>query len=195
MPVILTGFLKQLFTQFFVDPRNIVNAKVREIMTRSDGWRPDEQTAILVESSGRWRPELTEKRPGVIIRREDWNHQSIAIGDKLHGLNTDATESRIDHWIGGYTVFALAGAQVEAENLASEILRVLRGYARLITEQLNVHLFRVTKIGAPGQLEEAKSNWAVPITIAVIVETQWLVREHAPILKRIEFRASDLIDG
>src|ERR1051326_8820104 len=61
--LMLTGLLRDCIIRHFAQAVQIEEPLLRQYL-----WRDDERTGILVESIFRWRGELVEKRPAVIIK-------------------------------------------------------------------------------------------------------------------------------
>jgi hypothetical protein len=65
----------------------------------------------------------------------------------------------------------------------------------MIREQMNLHQFYVDEVGGVGEVQEVTQGYAVPVTVAYVAEESWSVQPYVPRLKRIVFKASDLLSG
>jgi hypothetical protein len=57
----------------------------------------------------------------------------------------------------------------------------------MILKVLGLKKFQVTQVGAISELEEAKENFAVPVTIGWAYEENWRLEPEALRLSRIQF--------
>ena len=200
-PAVITGVLRQLLAQHFADPSNLDNPFLRrkleelgpwvETDPRGNGPRP----GIQIESATRWKPDQTEGRPAVIIKRNDWNWVSKIIEDRVMG---DATEDQFEQyvgwWKGSHTLFALADEGAEAEYLGTEIAKLMVWYRSQIRQAFNLDRFVLVGVGALVEVEEATENYAVPVTVAYEAQENWKMLQNVPRLKRIVISASSILE-
>src|SRR6516225_10135713 len=62
-PILITGLLRDLLVRHFSTPLNLTEFDLRKYV-----WKKDERTGILIESIHRWRGDLVEKRPALILK-------------------------------------------------------------------------------------------------------------------------------
>lgn len=187
---LLTGFFRQWLTQHFSEKNNIEAPSLRSLL-----WKNVDSTNILIESATRWNPRLTEKRPAIIIHRNDLSpHAKLSIANKIHG-GADLTGA--EHYAtlvaGSHTLFCISSLGEEAEIIGGEVQRDLKQFADQIREAMQLHRFEWVGTGSPKPLEEAKQNFVVPVTFAYIYEEHWQVMENAPHLKRVVFNVNKLM--
>jgi hypothetical protein len=99
-PLMITGLLRNLLTRHFSDPLQVEEPDLRHLV-----WREDVRTGILIESVGRWRGELVEKRPAVIIKKHARQNIRIGIGDKA-GADEQGQQQYQTFWAGRTPCFA-----------------------------------------------------------------------------------------
>lgn len=192
-PRMVTGMIRQVLLQHFVDTSQIIDNHLREFLTREGTWSSGPDSGIYIESVARWRPELTEARPAIVIKENDWVWQRVGIGD-LSGV--DSRSGRRDFaglWHGTHTIFAIGNEGAETQILAAEIAKLLVWYGPIITDQMNLHRWKVVKIGALNALKEATENYIVPIDVAYVAEEAWSLQVDAPRLKQIVFDVEELL--
>ncbi len=192
-PLILTGGLRQTLMQHFADPDQIILPSVREFLEREGAWSAEETTGIVIEALSRWRPELTEGRPAIIIKEGEWQWKREGIGDSLGEEWQDGTAHFAGFWSGTHTMFALGNEGAETQLLASEIAKTLLWYQATIAKAFCLDRFVVVSLGALAALKESRETFVVPINVAYVLTESWYTRLDAPRLKRIVFRASDFI--
>jgi len=192
-PRILTGAIRQILLQHFVDPENILDEYLRERLRARGGWSEGTDSGIVIESLARWRPELTEARPAIIIKEGDWNWRRVAIGD-MAGEDWRSGVRRFGGlWSGTHTCFALADEGAETQILATEVARLLLWFGPMIMDELELHRFVPVSIGALHALKEATENYVVPVSVAYASWEGWSSQEEAPRLKRVVFKAEELV--
>jgi hypothetical protein len=196
-PHVMTGFLRQLLMTHFADPNNIEEPKIRRHVETLGTWKPADQGTdsggILIESITRWLPNTADKRPAILIKRNSWRWMQQGIGD-LAGKNDYTGESNyVGFWEGSHTVFCLAPSGVETEFLTTEVVKFLIHFSPLIRAQMDLHKFIVSEVGGVGEVQEVVQGYAVPVTVAYVAEEAWSLQPYAPRLKRIVFKASDLL--
>lgn len=198
-PHVMTGFLRQLLIGHFSDPDNISEARVREQIKVIGGWAPIDlpqgHTGLLIESINRWAPNTADKRPAILIKRNDWKWTKQGIGDLVNTNLYTGNTSYSGLWEGSHTIFCLTQNGAETEFLTTEVVKFLILFSPMIREQMDLHRFFVAGVGGVGEVEEVIEGYAAPITVAYVAEERWSVQPSAPRLKRIVFKASDLLSG
>lgn len=196
-PHVMTGLLRQLLMTHFSDPNNIEEPKIRRHVETLGTWKPADDGVnsggILIESITRWLPNTADKRPAILIKRNGWRWTRQGIGD-LSGQNEYTGEKNYaGFWEGSHTLFCLAPNGVETEFLTTEVVKFLITFSPLIREQMDLHKFIVSEVGGIGEVQEVVQGYAVPVTVAYVAEEAWSLQPYAPRLKRIVFKASDLL--
>lgn len=181
-PLLMTGIFRDLLIRHFSSQAFIEAPELQHLI-----WQQGEQTNILVETIHRWVPELTEHRPAVIVKRNAYANRRYGIGDRLQMPLADKSGDPhyATFWIGSHTLFCIGGSGAQAELLATEVQRELTEFGPPILRSLQLHRFQVTEVGAIAELEEATENFVVPVTVGYAYEQRWLVRQQAPLLRRI----------
>lgn len=198
-PHVMTGFLRQLLIGHFADLNNIEDPRVRRHMEVVGGWQPEDnganQAGILIESITRWTPNTADKRPAVLIKRNQWEWSSRVIGDKaVENIYTGET-SYSGFWEGSHTLFCLSQNGAEAEFLSTEVVKFLILFSPMIRQQMDFFKFYVAQVGGVGEVQEVTQGYAVPVTVAYVAQETWATQPLVPRLKRIVFKASDLLSG
>ena len=191
-PHVMTGFLKWLLMQHFVDPDNLAEMLHRTRFKEVGGWKADETTGIYIESITRWRPELAEKRPALLVKRNDWKWERVTIGGQAGSDYVEGHEHFHGFWYGSHTVFVVGNKAAEVELLANEANNFLLRASPKVMEQMDLHRFVPVGMGGLAVVEESTKNYAVPLTFAYVAEENWTLTPLAPRLKRITLKRSDL---
>jgi hypothetical protein len=183
-PLIMTGIFREILVRHFQEADNIENPELKHLL-----WQKGEQTNILVESVHRWRPELTEHRPAVILKRNAFKNQRFGIADRHLGSSADiyGNEHFTTFWIGSHTLFCIGASGAQAELLATEVLREVHHFHEVIRRTAKLHRLAVLEVGPIAELEEAVENFVVPVSIGYAYEDSWVVREEAPTLRSVSF--------
>lgn len=196
-PHLMTGLLRQLLLAHFSDPDNIEEPRVRRQLAELGAWRPSDNGlnagGILIESITRWQPATADKRPAILIKRNTWRWQRQGVGDKAGANPYEGSTSYVGFWEGSHTLFCLAPSGAETEFLATEVVKFLHHFAPWIREQMNLFRFLVSEVGGVGEVQEVVQGYAVPVTVAYMAEEAWTLQPYAPRLKRIVFKATDLL--
>ena len=196
-PHVMTGLLRQLLVDHFADVQNIEDPKVRRQIETLGAWQPVEnglnQSSILIESITRWNPNNADKRPAVLIKRNDWRWMRQTIGDKAGENPYTGSTSYMGFWEGSHTLYCLAQNGAETEFLTTEVVRFLVTFSPLIRDQMDLMRFLVSSVGGIGEVQEVIQWYAVPVTVSYVAEESWELRPYVRRLKRIVFKASDLM--
>jgi len=166
-PIILTGLFRDVLVRHFSEENNIEMPDLRKLI-----WREDPPTGILIESVYRWRGDLTEKRPAVLIKRNAYKNVRMTILDNV-GTDEEGFDNYATLWVGSHTLFCIHGTGASAEILATEVQRELTQFAPVFTKMFGLHKFKVNEVGQISELEEATENFLVPITIGWAYEETW----------------------
>lgn len=192
-PRLITGIIRQILLQYFIDPQNVRNNYLRAALERSGAWSDGVNSGIFIESLDRWRPEVTEARPAIVIKEGDWNWMRVGIGDQAGVDWRSGKSSYLGYWRGTHTVFAIGGEGPETQILSAEVAKLLLYYGPTIMHQMDLHRFVMLQIGAMSALKESTENYIVPVNVAYVAEEQWSLQEDAPRLKRINFNVDELL--
>jgi hypothetical protein len=196
-PHVMTGFLRQLLIGHFADPENIEEARIRRQLETLGAWKPADNGldggGFLIESITRWTPNTADKRPAILIKRNGWQWLRQGLGD-LAAENLYTGKSNYSgFWQGSHTLYCIAQKGAETEFLATEVLKFTMSFAPLIRSQMDLHKFFVSEVGGVGEVQEVVQGYAVPVTVSYVAEEAWSLQPYAPRLKRIVFKASDLL--
>lgn len=199
-PHVMTGFLRQLLIGHFTDPSNIESPQIRRHVEELLAWKPSDTTeagtapGVLVDSITRWNPSNTDRRPAVLIKRNEWQWQRKGIGDNAASNVYTGSTSYAGFWEGSHTLFCLAQNGAEAEFLTTEVVKFLVAFSPMIRDQMDLHRFYVGGVGGVSEVQEVIQGYAIPVTVAYIAEEVWKLQPYAPRLKRIVFKASELLE-
>lgn len=196
-PHVMTGVLRQLLMSHFADVENIEELRVRQQLETIKEWQPElnnlSSSGILIESITRWTPNTEDKRPAIIIKRNGWSWSKQVIGDRLASNLYTGQDSYFGFWQGSHTIYCMAGNGAETEFLATEVVKYLILFSPLIRQQLELHKFFISEVGGVGEVQEVVQGFAVPVTVTYVAEENWSIQPYVPRLKRIVFKASDLL--
>lgn len=187
-PVVITGLFREVLARHFQEGR-IETPDLADLV-----WRRDQTTGIVIENIHRWRPQTTNQRPAVVIKRNAYRNQRRGIGDKHQGNPTDREGNPhfSTYWVGSHTLFCLGGSGAQVELLATEVQRELTEFGPLLQKTLNLFRFAVLEVGPVNELEEATETFVVPVTAGYAFEENWKLLEQAPKLSRVAL--STLLD-
>ncbi len=185
--LLITGLIRDRLTGHFAEPAGIEEPDLRHLV-----WRESERTGILIESITRWRGELVEKRPAVIIKPNKRHNIRWGIGDAA-GATEQGNRLYQTFWAGSHTLFCIHGSGASADILATEVERDMGEFHPVITAYLGLYNWQVTEVGEPAELEEARESWVVPVTVAWIYTAMWEVRLEALKLRKVPLGV--LLDG
>ena len=177
---LLTGFFRECLTRLFYSAENIEEPDLRTLL-----WTPGTDTKILIEADTLWAPQLTQLRPGVIIKRNGYKNMLMAIGDLMQGPDTQGDYHHETFWVGSHTLFAIGGSGMQAELLGSEVQRYFTEFALYLAKDVGLTRLQVTELDAPAKLEESNENWVVPVTVGYTFSEAWKVSLQAPRLKAV----------
>jgi hypothetical protein len=186
-PLMITGLLRDLLTRHFAEPFQIEEPDLRQLV-----WRESERTGILIESIHRWRGDLTEKRPAVIIKRNSMRNIRYGIQD-MAGANVQGHQHYQTFWTGSHTLFCIHGSGASAELLGTEVQRELHQWHPILTSYLNLRMWQVVEVGPVAEVEEAKESFVVPVNVGWMYSEQWTIELNA--LKLAKVPLSTLLDG
>jgi len=181
-PIVLTGLFRDVLIRHFSSDKYIEEPDLRHLI-----WKSGEDTGILIESIHRWRPETTERRPAVIVKRNAYQNERRGIGDRRMGpiADKEGNDHYVTFWKGSHTLFCIGGTGAQAEILATEVQRELTEFGPELVRTLGLMRFQVTEIGAVGELEEAQENFVVPVTVGYAYEERWITRIQGPRLNTV----------
>ena len=186
-PIMITGLIRDLLIRHFATPLHIEEPDLRHLV-----WREDERTGILIESIHRWRGDLVEKRPAVIIKQNGRQNLRLGIKDSIGATEQGHLQFQT-FWIGSHTLFCIHGSGAGTEILATEVQRELTQFHPIITEKLGLFRWQVTEVGGVSEVEEARESFAIPVTVGWCYTEVWQLELES--LKLRKTPLSILLDG
>lgn len=186
-PVMITGLIRDMLIRHFKQPMNVEEPDLRHLV-----WREDERTGILIESITRWRGDLVEKRPAIIVKPNGRQNLRLGIGD-VAGVTGQGHVLHQTFWTGSHTLFCIHGSGASVDILATEVQRELTQFARSVIQYLNLYNWQVTEVGPVAEVEEARESFVIPITLGWAYGEQWQVELESLKLRKIPL--SVLLDG
>lgn len=186
-PQILTGWIRDVLLRHFQEDQ-IEHPELARLI-----WRDTERTNILIENHTNWTPEITGRRPAIILKRNAFENVRLGIADRHTGVGLDGKDQFTTFWSGSHTCFCIGETGAQAEVLAEEVRRELTRYADAFRECLGIHRFKVMSVGEASYLEESTENFVVPVTAGYSFEESWIAGPDAPILHKISLSLSSLV--
>jgi hypothetical protein len=185
-PLVVTGWLRLWLTCHFGNAEFLEDQDPNGPIQRSV-WKPNLDTGIVIESVTKWLPEMTETRPGVIIKRNGWKRMRLGIDDRMMGTNNvDGLTRHENWWQGGHTLFCISNDGAETELLAAEVFRELNEFGPVIRAILDLKRFEVTEVGELAILKEGRENFVVPVGVSYAYSQAWVIQPAAPKIKRFD---------
>ena len=183
LPQLVTGFFVQWFRYHFSAQARIEFPALRSLL-----WRKTLGDAqIFIDDIAHWKPEETGHRPAILVARNDWEPIRRGINDMLMGMPSSNTEQHYAIQIqGSHTFFGVSNIPAQAEIIGSEIAREVIRFGPAIRRELDIKRFLPAGIGKRFEIEEAHQAYAVPVTVAYILEDTWQLVPHTPFLKRFD---------
>jgi hypothetical protein len=190
-PLLLTGLFRDMLIRHFSDPKELRSEDLRQFI-----WKPGADSGILIESAYRWRGDLVEKRPAILVKRNAYRQRRLGIRDEIIGAGTDSALFKNErgahtihtvNWMGSHTIFCIHGTGASCEILASEVVDELTVFTPAIRQQLLLEDFQVTEVGEISELEEATENYVIPITVGWVYNKTWQLKlESLPLRKVVQ---------
>lgn len=194
-PVVMTGALRQILIQHYSVASNILNYGLRQQLTAGGMWKNDNTTAITIEAVETWKPEMTEYRPGLVIKGNDWDYVQFAVGNHAETDYRTGARSFVMRVTGSHTIFAVHQTATAAQQVAIETFKCLQYFAPEILQQLSLQRFTPARIHATGSLKESNTHFVTPVTVQYVFEDRWTLTPEAPRVKQIIFRASETLQN
>ena len=186
-PLLMSGLMKQLLIDHFANPDNIEHVEFRNRV-----WKQKQcDSGILIEIAPTWNPITTEKRPAIIIKRNDWTNIKRGSLGNVSGATPEGNKKYTKFMKGSHTLFCICKKWAEAEILGAEVYRHFMHYGDVFRQYFNLMMFELVQIGQPHEIEECEEHWTVPVTVSYAWEETWILRQAAPRLK--VFRVSSLL--
>lgn len=186
-PIMITGLLRDWMIRHFCGNNNVEDADLRDLV-----WREDERTGILIESLHRWRGDLVEKRPAIIVKCNARQNNRVGIGDYA-GSTAQGDELFETFWIGSHTLFCIHGSGASVEILATEVQRELTQFSSKIRQYLGLNHWQVTEVGEVAEVEEARESFVIPVNVGWTYSERWRLSKEALYVRKIPL--SILLDG
>lgn len=146
----------------------------------------------MIESIHRWRGDLAEKRPAILIKRNQYSNTRMTVGDQA-GTDAQGNRQYVTWWTGSHTLFCIHASGASAEVLATEVQREITQFAPVILQTLGLFRLVVTDVGAISEIEEAKESFVIPVNVTWAYQEFWTIKHEALRLRSVGL--STLLDG
>lgn len=180
----LTGLLRDWLIKRFSAPEYLTDPDLRGAI-----WHEDPPTGILIETQHRWRPELVEKRPAVILKRNAMQRLALGIGDRLR-TDERGQVRYCAAWVGSHTAFCINGTGAATEILTAEVVAHLSMYAPALRYQLGLMDLAVVEVGEVAELEEAKEHFVAPVTVGWAYTQDWFLELESLKLRTVALQTA-----
>jgi hypothetical protein len=181
-PWIIGGMLKGVLEQHF-QCESIENPSLNKLV-----WRPTVGTGILIVNDYNWTPELANKRPAIVIKRNASRFTRVGLGDKQGSEGFGSVTHHTALWVGSHTVFCIGAIPLAADILGCEVQRELTEFspAMMQPDVLNLTSAAALELGEAIELEEYQEAYAVPVTFGWAYQQNWRMEREAPVLRRVK---------
>lgn len=183
----LTGVFRDLLTRHFASEDTIEAPELKRLI-----WKNNPTTEILIESVWRWNPQQSGIRPAVMLRRRQCVPQRIGMGGERKQFPSTDTEGNPHYmtmWTGSHVAFCIANEPGQTEALATEVMRELHQFGQKLVECGVLVRCAIAEYGEMAQVEGAKDQFVVPVTIGYSFEDSWKICTQAPRLSNISLTA------
>jgi len=180
LPHIVNGWLLQILRFHFADPRNITQEKLKPYVWRSD----EKETRIVINPIYAWEPRNIQQRPAIILRRQPWKVEKLALGDKYQGHLANDGMTASNHAVmiqGAHTIYCHAMTGLESEELGAEVGYHLLEFQQHILQRFRLHGFKMESIGEVKRTDEPHQHFVVPLTITYAQVHGWSIQQETPI--------------
>jgi hypothetical protein len=158
--------------------------QVEEPDLRQFIWNPSEKTGILIEMVYRWRGDVVELRPAILVARNAYQSQRVSLQDLAGEDEREGTRNFTLLWIGSHTLFCIQYTGSSVELLANEVRRELTQFSQVIRESLGLTKFQVIEGGGVNEVEESKEHFVVPVTVGWAYQENWRLRPESLAMRR-----------
>lgn len=181
-PLKLDGWIRYWMQQHYADANNIWEPDLQARV-----WKETDDTGILIETVGRWKPQLTELRPALIVKGHALRPMIQGLGANRMQGNPNGKHFYSTLFNGSHTVFCISRAEGECKLLAGETYHELLKFAPAVRHRLDLVRCTLAEVGEMAKLEEASENFVVPVTIAYAFWTSHEITvEDTKVLNRID---------
>ena len=186
-PIMITGLILDLLRKHYATPLNIEERDLRSLV-----WQESVRTGILIESIHRWRGDLVQKRPAIVVKKNARHNVRKGIADYA-GADEQGHVWFETFWVGTHTLFCIHESGASAEILATETQRELTQFGPLFTKYMDLFMWQVVDVGDTYDLEEARQSFVVPITVAWAYSEKWKLELESLKLRKVNLDI--LLDG
>lgn len=186
-PILITGLVLDLLRKHFTSPLNIEEPDLRTLV-----WQESVRTGILIESIHRWRGDLVEKRPAIVVKKNARQNLRIGIEDYV-GADELGNVHFETYWLGTHTLFCIHESGAATEILATEVQRELTQFGPLFVKYMGLAKWQVVDVGDTAILEESRQSFVTPVNVAWAYSEKWSIEKEALKLRKVNLDI--LLDG
>lgn len=180
-PILITGFFRDFLIRQWSNANNILMPELKQYL-----WKEQPDSGILIETVHRFRGDIVEKRPAIMIKRNSFRNLAMGFAHQMQGEGVTAYKNEkgaiqryATQFVGSHTLFCIHQTGASTEILATEVQNQLLEFSPIIRQKLKLRQFNVTEVGAIQELEESTENYVVPITLSWAYEHTWELRQES----------------
>ena len=197
-PVVLTGFFRDFLADQWSRAENIINPVFKAYL-----WNETVTSGILIENTTRFRADLVEKLPAIMIKRNKFSTQKIGINDGLsRSLSNSAYPTQIGAHnvhttaiVGSHTLFCLGGTAAMADGIAMEVVHHVMELCPALRQQLQLAGCSLAEVGPVQKVKGSVERFGVPVTVAWYYLHSWDLYEESLPLQGVELKPRFTPDG
>lgn len=196
-PLHMSAIFMKVLTNHFSDTSNLLSPGLKRVFAAGgyvDTPATGEATRspLFVDTLDRWQPTQSESRPALLVKEGDWVSQPAGLRNAVGVDLQTGAETYASTWSGGHVIFALAPESAMAKQLAVEVMQLFQAYSSSMVSLFGLHMFRVSKLASATHIRESYSTYVVPIDLIYVLQMQWKITPHAPRVKQIKLKVSEL---
>lgn len=206
-PNVITGYLMRALIRHFANPQYLKNPSLKVLR-----WVPDtadtRPSNILITSVNNFDPDTADKRPAIVVKSNGAQiEEPQVIGDNVqaiqalllelgdNGLPVDPNDfatagfrAQLHLVTGSHTLFCMSGSSGMTEDLGWESFEEMLIWQTPVIEELHLDRFRVGRMSDTKKLQENPEAFVVTVPMGYAYYRVDILRENAPLLKRVVYR-------
>ncbi|MEM3062001.1 MAG: hypothetical protein QW303_00455 [Nitrososphaerota archaeon] len=175
-PGVMTAIFVNILKHFFAHPSYLSTPRFK--LHPNKQLDPDENSNVIIASVAAFLPELSDKRPAVLVRRLEWAVNQLGVGDgRINTSNTEHSRYLIGI-TGGHSIICLSREMGEVEALVEEVMNCFIYFKPALRKMLNLNKLQLTVVDRVSGFKSNRDYFLCPLVVKYTWTESWTTEPH-----------------
>lgn len=170
-PAIMNAVFLNLLKHYFAHPAYLKTPRFK--LNPNKTLEPDENSSVFIASASAFTPEITDKRPAVIIRRMEWSCNDIGVGENTMPVANSTQRRFLYSFSGSHAFFCTSRESGELDLLTEEVMNCFIYFRPVIRRILGLAKFLLKMVDKVTIFRSNRDYFVCPIMVQYLWTESW----------------------